>query len=320
MAGGAYQHRIVNLVAGEGIGAVEGVIHRAGGVVLFNQAAAVDAVVGQPVSHQLALGLAVLGHAAGQDDQRLRVGLGQLKGGLQAAQQDLVHAAVGIEGVAQGDDGAFALLGGLELIPGQFGLQRGGGDPLHPGDDLLQIGGAAAVAIRHFRQIAAGGLLVALHQLPDGEIAVDVEIIGGDGLRLLQQGDGAAQVAVVDLGVGRRDEQVGAVGFKLVGGQQPLGHQLHIARHLGGKTGVGDLGWRLVDLQRFAEQHVHRLALADQGIEVVLHLHRALGRLQGEGRERQQAAEGEGKKGLFHQKVLCRAESRRGAPACGPMG
>ncbi len=111
MAGGAHQGGVLDLVAGEGIAAVEGVLHRAGGVVLLDDARAIDPLFHQPVGHQLALGLTVLGHAAGQDDEGRRVGLGQRPGGFQPAQQDVVHGAVGIEGITQGDDGPVARLG-----------------------------------------------------------------------------------------------------------------------------------------------------------------------------------------------------------------
>ncbi|MNV33810.1 hypothetical protein D3C71_1251950 [compost metagenome] len=199
-------------MAGEGIAAVEGVLHRAGGVVLLDDAGAVDALLRQPVRHQLALGLAVLGHAAGEDDEGRRIGLGQGAGGLEAPQQDLVHGAIGIEGIAQGDDGAAPLL----LAPSLTLLEGGGDHPVHGGEQPLQIGGATGVELADPLDVAIGFGLVALEALPGGQIGVEIQIVRRRAEGLLEQGDGSVHVAVVDLGVGRRDEQIGAIGLELV--------------------------------------------------------------------------------------------------------
>lgn len=118
--------------------------------------------------------------------------------------------------------------------------------------------------------MAIGFGLVALEALPGGQIGVDVQIVRGGGEGLLEQGDGPVHVAVVDLGVGRRDEQIGAIGLELVGLQQQGGHLLHVARHLGGEARIGDPGGGVEDAGGVCQQLIHHLALADELLVILL--------------------------------------------------
>ena len=103
---------------------------------------------------------------------------------------------------------------------------------------------------------------------PDRQVGVHVDVVRGHLARLFEKLHGPFDLAVVDLCVGGRDQQVGAIGFEFVRFEQAIGDELHVARHLGGEAGVRDACRRLVDLQSIRDQLVDDLPLADHRIEI----------------------------------------------------
>ena len=261
MAGRADQGGLVYLVTGQHPGGVEGVFHRAGGIVVLYDPRSADPLAHQPVGHDTGFCLAILGHAAAHYDEGLGIGLGQGSGGVESPQQYVAHGTVGVQGIAQGDDGAPPR---LVLIPPCPLLERRRDHPVYGGKEAAQIGLSPWVAGLDPVEILARPPLVALDAQPDRQIGEQIHIIGGGGQGLVEQGDGPVQLAVVDLGVGGRDEQIGAIGLELIGLQQPGGDELHVARHLGGEAGIRDAGGGVIDLPGFTEQLIHHLALADE--------------------------------------------------------